>query len=307
VWFHANVRAVWSVVVLTLLAQPVNPWLEEARLLSRELRFGEAIERLTVARTVPGLGDDQRREVLELLARCQLAEGRRADADASLTELLRAEPAFEFDRAQTSPKILDAFDAAKRALYPPDFVRLEVISAPAGRVALRLIDPWKLVREVRRLSRVDGAAWRDEACERDGARVGFPVAIATGSTLEWYAQAHGPADAVLFTLGAPDAPFAVHTARPEMIAQTLAPVRWQRPAGWSLVAAAVLAAAVGAALQVTGWNLRMAARDPSKAPGNFTDTALAAERTGQLETSAALGLFIGAGVASVGGGALLAW
>jgi hypothetical protein len=298
---------VWSAVLLTLLAQPVNPWLEKARLLGRELRFADAIEQLKVARTVPGLGDDQRREVLELLARCQLAEGLRADADASLTDLLRAEPGFEFDRVQTSPKILEAFDAAKKALYPADFVRLEVVSAPAGRVAVRVLDPWKQVHEVRRSSRVDGGAWRDQPCEGNGELVGFPVALATGSTLEWFARALDATGAVLTTLGSADAPLAVRTARPEMIARALPPVRWQRPAGWSLLGAGLLAAAAGAVLQVTGWALRVAARDPSKPPGNFTDSALAAEHTGQQQLSMALGLFIGGGVAVGGGGALLAW
>jgi hypothetical protein len=291
---------------MSLLAQPVNPWLEEARLLSRELRFADAIERLKVARTVPGLDDAQRREVLELLARCQLAEGQRSDAEDSLTELLRAEPAFELDRKETSPKILDAFDQAKKRLYPDDFAALTAIPAPAGRVAIKVIDPWRRVREVHRFERVDGGPWHDALCVIEGGAVSFVVAVSAGSTLEWYAEARGD-DAILARLGSEGAPQVVTTAKLEVVAETLPPLRWQRPAAWALISAALAAAAIGAVLQVNGWSLRLAARDRSKPPGDWSDTALEADRDGKLQTTFALGLFIGAGAAGLGGGILFAW
>ncbi len=291
---------------MSLLAQPVNPWLEQARLLSRELHFADAIERLKVARTVPGLDSAQRREVLELLARCQVAEGLRSDAEEAFTELLRAEPAFELDRKDTSPKILDAFDAAKKRLYPEDFAALAAIPAPAGRAALKVVDPWRRVREVHRFERVDGGSWRDSLCVIEGDTVSFAVAVAAGSTLEWYAEARGD-DAVLAHLGTEAAPQVVTTMKFEVFPQPLPPRRWQRPVAWVLVGVALAAAAVGAVLQVNGWGLRRAARDPSKPPGDWYDTALAAEREGQRQATVALGLFLGAGAVGIGGGIFFAW
>ena len=50
---------------LVLSAQPSNTWLEEARALISALKFGEAFERLEVARQVPGLDATTKQSILE--------------------------------------------------------------------------------------------------------------------------------------------------------------------------------------------------------------------------------------------------
>ena len=75
-------------LVQLAFAQPGNPYLEKARELARDLRFADAISELEIAKQVPGLDVQQRREVVELLARCQVAEGRRAAGPLPTRDML---------------------------------------------------------------------------------------------------------------------------------------------------------------------------------------------------------------------------
>lgn len=292
-------------VTLLLLAQPANPWLDEARARADALDFAGAIERLSVARTVPGLSASQQQELLELLARCQVAEGLRADADNTWAELLKANPGYEPNAATTSPKIVESFEAVKKRLFPPSWVRLEEVEATVGRAAFRLVDPWHLVSSVQLSQRLDGGPWQTSTLSAQGVDYSFPVVVNAGSTLEWYLEALGR-ETVLARSADAQVPHVVSVpalvVAPVVIKSTVRPVL-----GWVLVGAAVVAAGVGTGLQVNGWSMRLAARDASQPPGDWADTAQAAEKTGRSQTTWATGLFIGAGVLGLAGTGVLAW
>ncbi len=288
-------------IAVVLLASPSNAWLDEARSLVGALRFGEAISRLEVARQVPSLTAAQRREVIELLAYCQVAEGQRDAAEATYIELLRAEPSMELEKERSSPKVLEVFEAAKRALYPPDYVRLEETPSPAGRVQLRLVDPWRRVTSLVRFERRDAGPWREVVSE-----LSFPLQVAVGSALEWYVEARA-GDAVAALVATAEAPRRVEAPR---IVQSATPLvegaNPRRVAGVVVIGVAIVAAAFATGLAVNGWKLRQDARDMTRAPGDFADTARAAERDGATQQAVSTGLFIGAGL-TLGTGVVLAW
>lgn len=296
-----------ALVLCAVAVAPDNPYLVEARALAGELRFADAITRLEVAKTVPSLDEAQRREVLELLARCQVAEGRRADALATFTELLEAEPAFALDREATSPKILEVLDEAKAALYPADFVRLEEVPAPVGLVRVRVVDPWARVTRLERHERRDGGDWQVQDVDRDGPLASFPLVLSQGGTVDWYVVARDADGLLVAHLGDAQRPHSVSTAKVDAVARAEDSSRGRRIAGWVLVGAAVVAAGVATGLEVNGWNQRQAARDASQPPGDWADTARAAEASGQAQMGAALGLFVGAGVVGALGAGVLAW
>lgn len=296
-----------ALVLCAVAVAPDNPYLVEARALAADLRFADAITRLEVARTVPSLDEAQRREVLELLARCQVAEGRRADAAATFSALLEAEPGFALDREATSPKILEVFDEAKAALYPEDFVRLEDAPAPVGLVRVRVVDPWSRVQRLERHERRDGGAWTVQDVERQGALASFPLVLSRGGTVDWYVVARDADGAMVAHLGDAERPRSVSTAKVDAVARTEAATPTRRWVGWALVGVAVVSAGVATGLQVNGWNQRQAARDASQPPGDWADTARAAEASGVAQTTTATGLFIGAGLLGLAGAGVLAW
>lgn len=284
---------------LVLLAAPSNAWMDEARGLVDQLQFGEAISRLEVARQVPSLSADQRREVLELLAYCQVAEGQREAAEGTYIELLRAQPALELD---SSPKVMDVFLSAKRKLYPPDYVRLEEAPSPAGHVQLVLVDPWKRVKWLMRSERRDGGEWREVESETS-----FPLQVTRGGVLEWYVEARGEGGAVVAQVANAASPRRVEAQRIDQSATELPrEANPRRAVGFVVMGVAVAAASVATGLAVNGWKLRQDARDPSRAPGDSAASARAAELDGVTQQTVSTGLFIGAGL-TLGTGIVLAW
>lgn len=300
------------VAALALAAQPPSPWLDEARTLVGELRFADAIARLEVARQVPGLDPAELRAVLELLAYCQVAEGKREAAEATYMTLLKADPALELSRESSSPKVLEALEAAKTKLFPPDYVRLEEQAAPAGQAKVSLVDPWQQVRVLARFERRDGGDWRELPVEtaEEARSYRFPLQVAAGTKLEWYLEARGDNEVVLARLGTPAEPRVLQV--PALVVEPAPPVgaappkRGLRVAGFITLGLGVALGAVATGLQVSGWEQRQAARDPSRPPGDFADTARAAEARGQNEQTWATGLFI-AGGAAAATGVVLAW
>jgi hypothetical protein len=133
------------VVALLLTAhgaeQRGNPYIDAASDLYATQRFAQAREQLVVALQVPGLADDDLERALDLLARCHVAEGRRAEAERTYARLLAANPHWE-PQASASPKIRDPYDAAKQGLFRRDHVELRVSGRSAEEVRVELIDPW---------------------------------------------------------------------------------------------------------------------------------------------------------------------
>jgi hypothetical protein len=70
---------------------------------------------------------------------------------------------------------------------------------------------------------------------------------------------------------------------------------------------AVVAAGAGATLQGISLDEAHKAHDRTQAPGNFPDTARAAQGRAVTDATVATGLFIGAGVAAGVGVVLFAW
>ncbi len=292
---------------LALAAQPSSPWLDEARVLVEQLRFADAIGRLEVARQVRSLEPDELRQVLELLAYCQVAEGRRDAAEATYTTMLQADPWMQL---KSSPKVMEAFEAAKTRLFPADYVRLEQKAAPSGFAAFTLIDPWNQVREVVLFERRDSGAWSEtDLTEEAGHAYRFPVSLAGEEQLEWYVEARAETG-VAAHVATRENPRVLKIARQEPIAVIAPPPPKMMPAsrvaGIVVLGLGLAAGAVATGLAISGSNLRQAARDPSRAPGDFADTARMAEGEGQQQQTWATGLFIGAG-ASVALGVVLVW
>lgn len=294
---------------MALAAQPSSPWLSEARALVEQLRFADAIARLEIARQVRSLEPSERREVLELLAYCQVAEGKRDAAEATYTAMLQQEPWFELSKEASSPKVLEAFEAAKTKLFPRDYVRLEQQPAAPGWAALALTDPWRQVRSVTVFERRDGGEWKETVLtEETGHAYRFPLTVTGDGKLEWYVEANSEV-AVVARVATREAPRVLQIAKQDPVV-VVAPVEnspsGSRVAGFVTLGLGVALAAVATGLAVGGTNLRQAARDRTQPPGDFADTARLAERDGQAQQTWSVGLFIGAGVA-VGTGVVLAW
>jgi hypothetical protein len=292
--------------------RPSSPWLDEARVLVEQLRFAEAIARLEVAKQVRSVEPEERRAVLELLAYCQVAEGRRDAAEATYTEVLQADPWWQLSKESSSPKLLEAFEAAKTRLFPADYVRLEQKASAAGWATLVLVDPWSRVRVVTLFERRDGGEWRETVLTEEADHsFRFPLSVTGFVQLEWYVEAHSEV-AVVAQVGSRAEPRVLKVAAPEpvSIVTPAVPVSkgisGARVAGLVVLGLGVVLGAVATGLAVGGTNLRQAARDRSKAPGDFADTARVAEREGQVQQTWATGLFLGAG-ASVATGVVLAW
>ncbi len=291
----------WAIVVAVLLSQPANPYLDEGRRLAKELQFPEAVQQLTVARQVPGLSDKQESEVLELLARCQIALGQRTEAASTWEALLKLQADYQPDE-NSSPKLLDAFSAAKAKLFPENYLVLSREAAPPERVRARLVDPWRQVAALR--ARVNGA---EVALTRDASAVSFalPRERETSQGLTWSFEAMSPEGTVLTRLTGERPPLLLVSPQlPDVV--TEAP-RWKRPAPWVAVGLAVLASGVGAAMQVSSMNHAAQARDGSKPPGDFADTARQAHNQAVTEATISTGLFVGAGLAGATAVVLFAW
>ena len=298
---------------LVLAAQPNSPWLDEARSLVEQLRFSDAITRLEVARQVRSLEPGELRQVLELLAYCQVAEGRRDAAEATYTTMLQADPSLQLSRESSSPKVLEVLEAAKKKLFPPDYVRLEEQPSPAGRVSLRLIDPWSLVREVVLFERRDGGEWRETVLNEEGHQ--FRFALTVSGELEWYVEARVDENPVHpersrgGSIASREEPRVLKVTRQASVAFETPKVKGTsgaRVVGFVVMGLGVALGAVATGLEVNGWGLRQSARDRSRAPGDFADTAQRAERDGLSQQTWATGLFIAAGV-SAATGVVLAW
>ncbi len=289
----------WALVVAAVLSQPANPYLDDGRRLAKELQFSEAVQQLTVARQVPGLSDKQESEVLELLARCQIALGQRTEAEATWNALLKLQADYQPDE-NSSPKLLDAFTAAKAKLFPENYLVLSREAAPPERVRAKLVDPWRQVATLR--ASVNGA---EVPLTRDVSVVTFALQRDSAQSASWSLEALSADGKVLQQLSGEVPPLLlVSPVLPETVAEV---PRWQRPAPWVAVGIAVLASGVGAAMQISSMNHAAQARDASRPPGDFADTARQAQNQAVTEATVSTGLFIGAGLAGATSVVLFAW
>jgi hypothetical protein len=293
---------------LLLSAQPSNAWLEEARALISKLKFADALERLEVARQVPGLDAPTKQSILEWMAYCQVAEGRRDDAERTFTALLELDPGAALSRDVSSPKVAEAFEAARRKHFPPDYVKLSEAAAPVGRAQLELVDPWGKVARVVLHQRRDAGEWKAQVLTGP---LTFPLVVPVGGQLEWYVEALDANARVLAAVGSSASPKELRVPRVVQEAQAVseapsASLSGKRVAGIVALSLGVALGAVATGLQVSAWNQRLEARDRTRAPGDFAATALEAERNALTQQGWAIGLLVAGGV-SLGTGVVLVW
>lgn len=298
-----------TVLAIAVCSQSANPYLEQARALALELKFSEAITQLQVAKQVPNLDAAQRAEILELLARCSVAEGNRALAESAFEELLALEPERELDRESTSPKILEVFDAVKKHLFPNRSVSFVELAAPAGRVRLRVIDPYHRVAEAALFFRNGDEAWRSTILAvRDG-EVDFPAPpVPSSGTTAWYVVALDDSGARLGSWGSDAEPRLVEfTPRSPVATTQPSAVRGTTTAGIVVASLAVAATVTASILQLNSQALDRASRDPTMPPGDWADTARDAHSRAVSLAISAMVFFSVAGVAGVTSAVLFWW
>lgn len=282
---------------LLLMLVTQNPYLDEGRRQAMQLHFAEAIEQLKVARQVKG---PDLPEVLALLGRCQVAEGLRAEATATFTELLTLDPSAELDR-KLSPKILEVFDGVKQRLYPPDFVAFENLERSRNKASFTVIDPWRRVAQVAVLS---SSSSEERTVPVVDARVFIAMQDADLETEPWWVEARDVSGTVLAHLGSREKPelFTApsrYVEEPVVVERT---PRIQRIPAWVAIAVAIGAGIAGATMQSRSLDRARAARE-----SEWSDTARQLRSSAVTDAAIATGLFIGAGTATATGVVLFAW
>ncbi|MBK7857570.1 MAG: tetratricopeptide repeat protein [Archangiaceae bacterium] len=288
----------WAALLTLFSAAVANPYLDQGRALARELQFDAALEQLKVAREVRGMSLEQAAEVRVLLARCHVALGQRAEAEEAFAALLELEPSWA-PEAEASPKLLEAFDAAKEKLFPPDFIALRRAPAPAERVRFELVDPWARVQRLVARVRRPPAAFAEVPCARSGSAVSFELGP-WGDAVEWTLELRGEGDAQLrIERGArPSAEVVEARAQPGRSTA-------RRAAGWVGLGVAAAAAIGGAVLQAESRRHAAQAGDTMNPPGEWVDSGRQLHDGARLEAQGAAGLFLGAGITALAGGVLL--
>jgi hypothetical protein len=193
-------------IALLLLSAPgwaANAHLETGRRLQAQLSFREAIRELELARTSPS-SPGELEQILDLLAQCNVAEGHPLEAIADYQALLSLNWAATVD-AGLSPKILAAFAAAKRRVFPGDSVTLRA-SDPIRAMQADVVDPWARVDRVRFYTRSgDETSWSQTATPVKEHRADLPPADPTRPT-RWYAEATAADGRVLATAASANDP-----------------------------------------------------------------------------------------------------
>lgn len=297
-------RATRSALVLSLLAgnlAAANPYLADAKTFYSQARFEEALASLELARKVPSGDAAQKLEVLDLLARCQVAAGRSKEAEATYVEYLTLRPKAEIDRS-LSPKILEAFDAAKSRLYPPDYLAIEPLPAPPGRLMFRLVDPWGKAASLVLGWRVGmGGAWNRLELLPSEESFGHDVESA-GAEVAWFVEAHDASGREVAFAG----------TRPGLEEPPKLALTAPSPAGakvssnqatlrWALAGVALAAAAGGAYL----WKQSVDSEQQAQLE-EWGDSAQRHHSRAVVEQRWAIGLAVGSG-AAVACAVLLTW
>lgn len=241
-----------SVVALLLT---VNPHLDEGRALYERLKYPEAEARLKVAATAPENTPAEQAEILDLLARSMLAQGRPADAERTYAELVAAQPHVADPNA--SPKVKAAFLRAKRSVYPEGFVRLSRRPAAPGELVIELVDPWRAVRAVV-LEQKRGAATTTVELKAVVTRYSATIELAPGERVECVVRAKDQVGKQLASLGEEGETIVFQKLAAQPVDELPAPIVTAPvdtgPARWPAIvigSVAVLALAVGVGLAIS--------------------------------------------------------
>jgi hypothetical protein len=289
-----------------------NPYLVKARGLYASQRFVEARGQLEIALEVPSMEPTQELETLDLLARCHIAEGKRALAEEAFARLLAHDPHWEPDRS-TSPKILEVFDAAKSRLFARQYATFRELPAPPRHLRAAVLDPWKRIARVLLMSQSSGQkSWQERELLLADHVVAFDFDTAP-QTERWYLEARDGAGETLARLGSSDEPFTLDVrsrapeealsprpAKPDPSSGPLS--RMKRTSAWVAAGVALAAAAGGVVLQVQS---RRAAADARSQ--EWADSARDRQARAIDEARWAIGLFSTAGVAAMTSTVLFVW
>lgn len=237
-----------------------NPYLAESRQLYESLRYEKAISRLELARKVPTTSNDERREILDLLARSYAASGQLDKAEDAYAELLSKDPhAPSPDEA--APKIRQVFSKAKERLYPTTYVRVRAESAPEGEVAVAVIDPWDQITSVVLFEEQQGSGYSDTSMSYDNHRAHGPFVV-KDPPHRYFVEARGADGEARARLGTADKPIVIEA--PVVVAPKIVEVPQPREilivpppdtpstplpswVPWTVAGVAVTSAAVGTA------------------------------------------------------------
>ncbi len=294
--------------LISLLLAVANPYFAEAKRLSGELKFAEAIEQLKVARQVPGQSESEQAQVLDLLARCYAAEGRRTEAQTAYEQLLVVEPAFAPDRS-LSPKILEAFDSAKEKIFPKDYLKLVPLAAPPGMARLRVVDPWQRASAFELSLRVDTEeTWAVTPLKVEEGLLTIELVGAPLRTLEWFVKALDAGGATVGSYGSAEAPqrHTVPTVAVGTVVVRETP-RAQRWPAWIAVGLGVAAVVVGAVFQANSVSRAKLLDDRSSPPGDWADTARETHALATRDATIGTAMFVVAAIAGSVGLAVFVW
>jgi len=294
--------------LIPLVLAVSNPYFAEAKRLSGELKFAEAIEQLKVARMVPGQSEEEQAGVLDLLARCYAAEGNRAEAQRAYEELLVVEPSFAPDRS-LSPKILEAFDSAKEKVFPKDYLKLVPLAAPPGMARLRIVDPWQRASAFDLRLRVDTEeTWTVTPLTAEKGLLTVELVGAPLRTLEWYVTAVDAGGAVVGGYGSAEAPqrHTVPTVAVGTVVVRETP-RVQRWPAWIAVGLGVAAVVVGAVFQANSVQRARLLDDRTMPPGDWSDTAREHHALAARDATIGTAMFVVGAIAGSVGLAVFAW
>lgn len=283
--------------LVALPAAAENPYLSKARTLYAALQFTEAREQLEIARQVPSNDPTERLEVLALLAFCDVAEGRGAQAVASFEQLLALDPNWRPD-PDVSPKILEVFDRARAHLFAPGFVRAEEQPASGLRIRARVIDPYRRIAATTWAVRnAEGWRFQPEPKLRGALWLDLP-ADSVGRA--WYLEARDANGEVIARLGSRDEP---RSAVLPIVQRPVEARSWKvPPAAWVVGGLTAVALAVGIFLESDSRAMAAAAR---REP--WADAAQADQNRAVTEAGWGLGLFCGAGAGAAATAVVFVW
>lgn len=191
-------------------ADPIQHNLEQGLKKLSRLKYKEAIKFFEKAVKYPTATRAQRARALEGLAECYLALRRSADAESAYSRMLSENPRADL-RPGVSPKLRDFFMNVKKRRFPPDMIdfRQESQSAEGGIVA-RMLDPWRRVARVVRVSRVGQGEWtRITIASADGSTYRIAPPVSGAEDGEWFVEAQGPDGTAVATIGTASGAFLV--------------------------------------------------------------------------------------------------
>lgn len=277
-----------------------NPYVKDARELVNTMQYGPARVQLDLAAAATTSTRDERREIAHLSALVWAAEGKLEKAEGVYGELLAADPTAPAPQ-DAPPRLREAFRKVKERLYPQGVVTLTERAAPAGRVAIAVVDPWSVITQL--LLFEDGpTGFTSRPLAPD--ELGIAVeSFASGTTRGWYVEGRDASGAVRAKLGSREEPRLL-AAAPSAAASLLPTQAAPRS---RVLPGVVTALAVGLGAATAG--MALSGSDASSRAGRslFSAEIFALDLRARSDITIAWGLGVGALVVAAVAIALWLW